>query len=558
MKMKKNIRVFLIAIVGIIVLNVLSAYVFFRLDLTSEKRYSISENTKKLLGGLTKDTQVRVYLDGDLNPSFLRLKKASGELLDEFAVYADKDFSYEYIDPSAGTTEEARNKTYMAMERKGMRAFTVAEKDDAGKRVQKVIFPWMEIIYGKDTIRVNMLKQNSRKSGYDNINVSIENLEFEVTDALRIKAKKQIDKIAFIEGHGELPAENVFDASETLSKYFQVDRGIIGNDPNILSPYKAIVIADPKLPFSEQDKFIIDQYIMKGGKVLWLIDGVRMSMDSLATMGMSPAIQLDLNLEDMMFKYGLRIMPVVLQDMQCAQVPMNVARKGEEPKYEPMPWFYTPLLLTYPRHPITKNLVEVRADFASGVEGVNDSKLVSKTPLLATSNATHMEPTPAIIDLNAMYEIDEKTHFNVGYVPVGVLLEGKIQSVFANRMVPEGIVMSGPVIKESKATKMIVVADGDIIKNDIQQGMPLPMGYDRLTRQEYGNRDFILNSVLYMVDEEGWLDLRSREFKLRMLNKSVITDSKKKWQIINVVLPIVLLLLFAGIYTYLRKKLYTR
>lgn len=560
---KNNIYSFLLVLVGIIVLNIISAYFFTRFDLTSEKRYSISENTKNLMDKLDNPMHIKIYLDGDLNPGFLRLKKATGELLDEFKVYTNADFTYEYVNPSSADNQQARDKNYAAMEARGLKATVVYEKDDEGKAIQKVVFPWAEIYYGKDTIPVCLLQNNPQFSGSQNLNNSIETLEFGFTDAIRVKTTKTVNKVAFIEGHGEYPAELVYDASVAFSRYFQVDRGQLGVDPNILNGYKAIVIANPMSAFTEQEKFIIDQYIMNGGRVMWLINGVRMAMDSLSTVGLSPAIPLNVNLDDQLFKYGVRIMPVILQDLQCVQVPMNVARPGEEAKFQPMPWYYSPLLLTSPEHPITRNLVEVKAEFASALDlTVSENSKIKKTVLLVTSNATHAEMTPARINLNTMYDMDSKTFFTMGYLPVAAALEGSFPSVFANRMIPQGIQTSMPIKTESKPTRMVVVADANIIRNDVQGSganmQILPMGYDRFAKREYGNRNFMLNSILYLADDDGWLQLRSREFKLRMLNKKAVIIDKKYWQFMNVAMPIAVLLIFALIYSMIRRKLYTR
>ncbi|MDR1678518.1 MAG: gliding motility-associated ABC transporter substrate-binding protein GldG [Prevotellaceae bacterium] len=558
----KNIRPYLIVALVLVALNVLSAFCFFRLDLTSEKRYSISENTKSLMSGLDKKTHIRIYLDGDLNPGFLRLKKSTKELLDEFRVYTREDFGYEFINPSAAGTQKEREANYIALESRGLRAMVVYDKDEEGKAIQKVVFPWAEIIYGKDTIPVNLLENNPRMSGSQNLNNSIENLEFRLSDAIRVHTMKTINKIAFIEGHGEFPPELVYDASVAFSRYFQVDRGQIGNDPDILKPYKAIVIANPQTPFSEQEKFVIDQYIMNGGRVLWLINGVRLAMDSLSTVGVSPAIPLNVNLDDQLFRYGVRLSPVILQDMQCTQVPMNVARPGDPPKFEPMPWYYAPLLLASPEHPISRNLVEVRAEFASALDlSVSQHASIKKTVLLVTSNASHIIATPTRIDLNTMYDMDSKTYFNTGYIPVAAALEGRFPSIFTNRMAPEGIVRRGKIQSESRPTRMVVVANADIIRNDVQNNgqsiIPMPMGYDRYSKQEFGNRSFILNSILYLADDDGWLQLRSREFKLRMLNKKEVVSGKKKWQIINVGVPLLLVLAFALGYSLVRRKIYS-
>jgi ABC-2 type transport system permease protein len=369
--------------------------------------------------------------------------------------------------------------------------------------------------------------------------------------------------VAFIEGHGELLAEDVYDASVALSKYFQVDRGALGYDASVLDGYKAIIIAGPKAKFNEREKFIIDQYIMNGGRVLWMLDGVRLANDSLSTVGMSPAIPLDLNLSDQLFRYGVRIVPAILEDMQCVQVPMNVAKKGEQPQYEAMPFYYSPLLLASPESPVTKNIVEVKANFASGIDlNVSNGEDVKKSVLLATSNATHVEPTPTRIDLSSMYDMDSKTYFNQHYMPVAALVEGTFSSIYTNRMAPDSVTTTRPFMAKSKNTRMIFVANSEIIRNDIvgTQANPqiVPLGYDRYTGREFGNRNFIVNSVLYLTDDEGWLQLRSREFKLRLLNKVEIIKNKTFFQVVNVILPVLLLLGFGAVNVVVRKRRYAK
>jgi ABC-2 type transport system permease protein len=342
-----------------------------------------------------------------------------------------------------------------------------------------------------------------------------------------------------------------------------VDRGALGYDASVLDGYKAIIIAGPKAKFNEREKFIIDQYIMNGGRVLWMLDGVRLANDSLSTVGMSPAIPLDLNLSDQLFRYGVRIVPAILEDMQCVQVPMNVAKKGEQPQYEAMPFYYSPLLLASPESPVTKNIVEVKANFASGIDlNVSNGEDVKKSVLLATSNATHVEPTPTRIDLSSMYDMDSKTYFNQHYMPVAALVEGTFSSIYTNRMAPDSVTTTRPFMTKSKNTRMIFVANSEIIRNDIvgTQANPqiVPLGYDRYTGREFGNRNFIVNSVLYLTDDEGWLQLRSREFKLRLLNKVEIIKNKTFFQVVNVILPVLLLLGFGAVNVVVRKRRYAK
>lgn len=558
---KKKIRYVAAAVAVLVLLYVVFSFVRVRVDLTSEKRYSLSENTKGMMRKLDRPTHVVIYLDGDLNAGFLRLQKATTELLDEMAVYAGDDFDYELVNPSGNPNQKRREENYARMESRGLKATVVYEKDDEGKAIQKVVFPWAVVVYGKDSIPVSLLQNNPQLSGDENLNNSSENLEYVFMDALRVRLQKEVRKVAFLEGHGELPAEEVYDASLSLSKYFQVDRGVLMNDASVLDAYDAVIIAGPTREFSEGDKFILDQYIMNGGGVLWLLEGVRMASDSLSTTGVTPAIPLELNLGDMLFKYGVRMVPALLEDMQCVQIPMNVAQKGDAPKYEAMPFYYSPLLLASPESPITRNIVQVRGTFTSGVDlSVNGNRNVKKSILLVTSNATHVEPTPARIDLSRMYDMDSKTYFSQHYMPVAALLEGRFGSVYENRMLPDSVRMTRPFRKESKRTRMIVAADADLIRNEIQgtQASPqvVPMGYDRYTGREYGNRDFIVNSVLYLTDDSGWLDLRSREFRLRMLNKVEIIKHKTLFQVINVGLPLVLLMVFGVCFNVWRRRKY--
>ncbi|MBO5974200.1 MAG: Gldg family protein, partial [Paludibacteraceae bacterium] len=350
--MKKKYIFALSAVALIVVLNICLQRSFFRIDLTSEKRFSISENTKDLMRNLQSPILVNIYLDGDLNSGFLRLKNSLRELLDEFSVYAKDDITYAFINPSQATTEEERLKNYERLEQRGLSHTTIYERDSEGKMIQKMVFPWAEIVTQKDTFPVNLLKNIAGNSGAENLNISIENLEFELTDAIRILNSEQVQKIAFLEGHGELAEELVYDISSAFSRYFQVDRGILGSDASVLNDYKAIIVAKPDSAFSEQEKYIIDQYIMNGGRVLWLIDGVKMSMQQLIEQGSSPAIALDVNLNDLLFRYGVRINGALVQDVQCVQMPFNVSASSAS-QYESVPWIFSPILLTSPQHPIT-------------------------------------------------------------------------------------------------------------------------------------------------------------------------------------------------------------
>jgi len=506
--------------------------------------------------------EVVVYLDGDLNPGFLRLKKSTADLLDELSVYSKKSIEIRFENPSLADTPEERNKKYAELEAAGLTPTAVYERDKEGKSIQKILFPWIVMSYKGKKIPVSLLKNIRGNSGEENLNISIENLEFEITDCIRRLVNTEVTKIAFLEGHGELSDAETFDISKSLSRYFQIDRGKLGNDASILDNYKVVIIAKPTLAFSESDKYILDQYIMNGGRVLWLIDGVRIAKENLSTSGLSPAIALDLNLDDILFRYGVRINPVILEDVQCVNVPVNIAPANATPQFEPTPWFYAPLLLTSNQHPVTRNITEVKAEFCSGIDLVGDNKNVKDQLLLATSDNTHIIGTPTTIDMSQLPKASDKAYFNMSYVPVAVSLEGNFDSDFDNRIIPKGLTNTLAFVNKSVTTRQIVVADGDIIRNETNgtasDSTTIPLGFDRYMNQQFGNKEFILNSVLYLADNEGWMQLRNRTIKLRLLNKEITNDGKTFWQLVNVLTPIGLLLIFGIAYQLIRKKKYTK
>ncbi len=555
----KRSLIFLFSILGVVIF---SGFYFIRLDLTSDKRYSLSDQTKNLMTKVEYPLEVNIYLDGELNPGFLRLKKATSELLDELSVYSAKNINVHFINPSLAANSEQREKNYAGLEARGLTPTAVYERDKEGKSIEKIIFPWIEIRYQNTTVPVSLLKNILGNSGDENINISIENLEFEITDGIRRATNKVVKKIAFVEGHGELCEKETYDISKSLSRYFQIDRGVLATNAAILNDYKAIIIAKPKFPFSESDKFIIDQYIMHGGSVLWLIDAVRISKENLSITGLSPAIALDLNLDDQLFRYGVRINPVLLQDVQCTSIPVNIAPANATPQFEPTPFYFSPLLLTSPDHPVTRNVTEVKADFCSGIDLVGDNKQVKAQLLLATSNNTHIVGTPTTIDLSNNPKPTDKAYFNTGYVPVAVALEGNFDSDFENRMTPKGLTNTQAFLPKSVITRQIVVADGDVIRNDTSayktDSTVMQLGYDRYMNQQFGNKEFILNAVLYLTDNEGWMQLRSRTLKLRLLNKSISSDERITFQLVNTIIPVLILLIFGFVYQIVRKKKYTK
>lgn len=550
----------LVSLIIVLVL-IFTKTLYFRIDLTEEGRYSLSDASKDLVAEISEPLTVKLYLDGDLDANMLRLRRSTEDLVRELNMYASEQLVIENYNPNSATTDEERYAEYAELEERGLRGMSVTIRERGGKMSEQVIFPWAEVCSSCDTMAICLMQPSSQKSGEVAVNNAIADLEYLFVDAIRVLNRKEIRKVAFIEGHGELAEEYTYDASGALSRYFQVDRGVIGIDASVLDSYDAIIVAKPMTAYSESDKFIIDQYIMRGGRVLWLLDGAQMSNDMLAEGGATPLIELDVNLNDMLFRYGVRLTPTVVEDMQCAYMPVNVARPGEEPRFEPIPWFYMPLLQGSPYHPITKTLQAVKADFASGIEIVGDTAGARKEVLLITSNASHVNMAPTEIDVMDAINIEPKEYFTTQYVPIAVALEGKFESIYKHRMAPAGVNVD-KIIDKSEPTRMVVVADGDIIRNDIEQHreglMLVPLGYDRVTRQTHGNKDFIVNAMLYLTDDEGVMQLRNRRIDLRLLNRAVVDSQRDMWTWINTLLPVVLLAVFGGVFFGNRRRKYVK
>ena len=539
-----------IAIVGVVLLNVAAHFCVLRLDLTDDQRYSLSAATKELLNELDAPLEVTVYLAGDLNPSFQRLKNATAEMVEEMGKLSPSK------SPLKGDFADPSSEDLSAL---GLTPIVIHERAHNGTTVQQTVYPYALVRYKGRMAVVSLLQNNRGMSGEENLNASIENLEYAFAEAIHQVQQTEVPRVAFLEGHGELPEQNVYDISLALSKYFQVDRGVLGSDPSVLDGYQAVVVADPQAPFSEADKYILDHYIQQGGNVLWVLNGVRFSEDVLAQSGFTPVLPLDLNLTDMLFRYGVRVNPTLLQDVQCLPVPVNVSSDPQQPNLQPVLWHYAPLLLTSQASPITRNIGQVSSMFASPVDVVGGEDGIRKEVLLATSTATRLIPTPAEVDLGDLNP--DMSTFRYQYVPVAVALEGRFPSVFAHRMVPEGIEFAeaGETIGgNSEVSRQVVVASGSVIRNEIQQGKALPAGYDRYSGMQFANRDFLVNAVLYLTDEQGLIPLRQKTIALRLLNDRRAHEQRTQMQLFSTITPVALLALIGLIVFLIRRYKYTR
>jgi ABC-2 type transport system permease protein len=440
---------------------------------------------------------------------------------------------------------------------------------------QQIIFPGALVYYRDREFPVELLDNQLNAPPEAVLNSSAQNLEFKLAEVIKKLSRLQKPAVAFIEGNGQLNSNEVFDITAELSDQYRVERIFPDGQVNSLirrsepdsegnvrlqRNFEAVIIARPLASFSEKDKFILDQFIMHGGKVLWLIDPVLTSMDSIQFSESTVGVDLKHNLDDQLFKYGVRLNRNLVLDLNSAAIPMRTGQVGNQPQIEFFRWHYFPLLNPASNHPLVRNLNSIKSEFVSSIDTVMVPG-VKKTPLLKTSDYSRTVSTPALITLAMLREKPDERLYNRPGQITSWLLEGRFPSLFANRIAPE-IADSKEIgfKSESEPTAMIVVADGDIIRNQfhIPNGYPLPLGFDQFTRQTFGNKDFILNAVSYLVDGPGLVGIRSRELKIRLLDMTQVQDSRTFWQVINVAVPVLLVLLFGIVLAYLRKRKYSR
>jgi ABC-2 type transport system permease protein len=561
---KQNITQFVLLLAIVFLLNIVGRYIFTRIDLTTEKRYTLSHQTKEIIRNLEDVVFFRVYLEGDLPAQYKKLRNETRIMLNEFRSYSKNNIQFEFIDITEGKDRGAIHQIVEDLRSKGIQP--IVDYDGSGSEVsQRIIVPAAIATYRERETPVQLLV-TSMGPGASNkeaiINNSVQALEFKLADAIRKLTATQRLKVAFLEGQGQLLPVETAEAHRMLTEYYQVDRVTINGQLNALDHYACIIVARPDSAFSDKDKYIIDQFIMRGGKAMWLIDAVYADMDSLRASNQTLSFAKRLNLEDMLFKWGVRVNTDLVMDINGAPIPIMTGMVGDQPQFDFFTWYYFPLILSNQRHPIVKNIDPVKLEFASSLDTVG-GKGIKKTVLLSTSAFSRKVNTPVTIDLSVLNELPDKKLYNKQNIPVAVLLEGEFESVFANRLPPE--ISQNPEMKyreRSIPTKMIVVSDGDLIRNQyiFRDGRysVYPLGFDRFTQTTYGNGDFFMNAMSYLCDENNLLEIRSRELKIRLLDKTRVTEERVKWQFFNLVLPVVFVLAIGIIMSVLRKKLYSK
>ncbi|MEO8582189.1 MAG: gliding motility-associated ABC transporter substrate-binding protein GldG [Flavitalea sp.] len=545
--------------------NYIASIIHYRLDLTAEKRYTLSAPTKKLLSDLTDRINIDVFLSGDLPADFRNLRNRTEELLAEFKANGNNSISYTFKKPGEGLDENEKQEFLLHIDSLGLKPTNVKVQMKSGEsQEERLVYPGALITYDGKQFPIDLLQGQDMTGGIQTLNTAAALLEYKFANGIQKITQQTVPVIGYLAGNGEPLSYNVFDLIErTLKPNYGFGFVPIDSVGVIPREFDVVMVVKPTTRFNDKQKLKLDQYIMHGGKVIWMIDNLYAEMDSLLRK-QSDFIAFDrgLNLEDLLFKYGVRINQDLVQDLQCDKLPLAVGNFGDKPQMQLVPWPYFPLLSSYGDNPISKNLNNVLSLFPNSMDTV-EAEGIRKTVLLATSANSRTLNTPAIVSLNSVKTEDDLKTFNRRNIPIAVLLEGKFSSLYANRIASGTAdsltkVYKQPFLPQAESdNKMIVVADADIASNVVTQNDgPLAMGTNQFTHTQYANRDFILNSIEYLVNPSGILAARSKTLTLRLLDPAKIETEKMKWQIINNGLPVILIVAFAFVYQAVRNKKY--
>jgi len=556
LKTKKHIITIAITLIAIVAINMLSSRVFKRFDLTKDKRYTLSTEALQTVENVDSPLIIDVFLEGDFPSEFRRLRNETQQLLEEFTVH-NNNVKFGFINPLED--EKTRNQALQQLSQRGLQPFQINIKE-SGKTSQELIIPWALASYNGQTVIVPLIKNKIGATDQDLVNSSIQNLEYVFAEAFKKLVNPKKKKIAVLRGNGQLKDIYVADILKKLGEHyflapFTLDS--VANNPQKtikdIADYDLIISAKPSEPFSEEEKYVLDQYTMNGGKSLWLTESIVMDKDSLLNnAGKAVAIMKDLNLNDFFFKYGVRINPVIVNDLYSAPITLAIG-EGNNSQFQPIQWPYSPLAASNPNHPITTNLDPVKFDFASQIDTLKNS--VDKTILLRSSQLTKLEGVPREISLDAVTQEPQPETYKQPNQTLAVLLEGEFTSVYDKRVKPFKIQDDNT---KSIATKMIIIADGDVIKNEVIRNQPQELGFEFLTKRKFGNKEFLENAVNYLLNDDGLINIRTKEVKLAFLDSAKIEEEKSKWQIINIALPLVILGVFGFLFNYFRRKRYTK
>ncbi len=546
------LKIAIIISLAIMVNNIASLY-YIRLDLTEENRYSISDATKKMLENLEEDIYIEAYLEGELPSAFKRMRSSLEETLSEFSRYSKGKIQYQFINPDQAASAKSRNQFMMQLAQKGIQPTDVFLTEE-GKKIQKRIVPGVVISYGNTEKGVQLFKGNKAALPEQRLNQSIEGIEYELAKAIQDIIALDLPTIGVLRGHNEVDSADFISLRRALAKSYIV-KPINITQVKELPNFDAIILAKPTTKFSPADKFKIDQYLIKGGSGLFLIDKVAVNMDS-ANVG-TFSFPYELDLDDLLFTYGVRINNDLIQDFISGTYPIVVGNEGNQPKIQLLQWPYYPVVNEYAKHPTVRNLDATLTRFTSSIDTVK-AHGITKTLLFSSSTYARKLMSPTLVDINLMQQELNPDKFTTPNIPMAYLLEGEFKSYFKNKFLPEGFANDN--FKPSGQSKLIVISDGDLVKNELdpKTGQPLPLGYDPFTNQTFANQDLIINLINYLTNEEGLITARSKQVVIRPLDKVKLRNGKLKWQIINLVIPVALIILFGVFHYWYRKRKFTR
>ena len=550
-----DVLLLLNCIMVLMVINQLASNYFFRIDLTEEGRYTIKPQTIELLRNLDDEVFVEVYLEGDLNPGFTRVKNFTRETLEEFRVYSNNKVHYIFTNSETAISQKARNEFIADLAQKGIIPLNVVE-NQGGQRSQKLVFPGALISYGGFETGIMFLKgATGRGSPQEMLNQAVEDIEYELINGINKLVSTQSKRIGWVVGHGELDSLHIASFIQALVEQYQVIK-INLSESKELKGCDLLIVAKPRSQFSQSELYILDQYIMNGGKVIFLIDRLDVSMERASNENYL-AIPYDLNLNDMLFRYGVRINMDLVQDISSVKYPIVTGQSNGRPQITPIEWPFFPLVNHYSSHPTTRNLDATVLKFVNSIDTIRTEGVI-KTPIIFTSQYSRILASPVHVSAANLRAELKPDNFQAGPVPVGYLLSGSFTSLFKNRFKPEGIGQN-KFREASVPTKMVVISDGDIVRNEInsQTGQPSPLGFDPIFNVTFANQDLMLNLISYLVNEDGIINTRSKEIKIRPLDKTKMVEDRTYWQVINLLAPIIILIAFGLIVNYLRNRKYS-
>ena len=548
-----------ITIVLLLVLNTIGSFFFFRFDLTKDKRYTLSPTSLQIIEQVKNPLYIKVYMQGELPAEFKRLQLETRQMLEEFQGYNSK-IVFEFIDPLEDEATSMDN--IKELYRKGLTPINISV-DDKGKQSQAMVFPWAIAVYDNKEVNIPLLKNIMGASTTDKVIGSVQHLEYSIADALNKITKEKQKKIAIIKGNGELHEAYIAKFLLQTKESYHIGPFTLDsvtkqpvNTLEALKKYDLAIIAKPTEAFSESEKQVLDQYIVNGGKTIWLMEQVVAEMDSLySPTGSAMAFSRDLNLNDFFFKYGVRIYPDLVKDEQGSPIKLATGEQGSATQFQEFNWKFAPQVYPQSKHPIVKNLGGIKFDFANAIDTLKNG--IKKTVLLQSSLYSKRIGTPTEINLNSVNEeTTPADYLNKGTIPLAVLLEGNFHSMFENRVLAfdqTNFQASG------KSGKMIVISDGDVIKNQLDKNLlPVELGYDQRSGNLYDNKDFLMNCVNYLLDDTGLINIRSKDLDLPLLDKEKVYENYTYIQFLTIGLPIVILAAFGFLFTFLRKRKYSR